>query len=187
MRIGDTKYIFFAGQRFGDWSILNKAPTWDLHSGKKYYTPYYLCKCDCGKIRKVQGYTLLTGKSKSCGCSWKRQTKENNPAWKGFCGLPGKYFYRARHGAELRGIDFDLSKKEAWDVFNAQQGTCNLSGVPISFDKSTASLDRIDSGLGYNANNIQWVHKDINRMKNEYNQGYFLQMCGSVWKKMGST
>jgi phosphoglycerate-specific signal transduction histidine kinase len=47
-------------------------------------------------------------------------------------------------------------------------------------NNQTASLDRIDSKLPYTYNNIQWIHKDINRMKNAYRQDYFIQLCGMV-------
>jgi len=44
----------------------------------------------------------------------------------------------------------------------------------------TASLDRIDSSKGYVKGNLQWVHKDINMMKNHYNQKYFIEICKKV-------
>lgn len=66
-----------------------------------------------------------------------------------------------------------------------------MSGLPIvitstrknsniNFDLQTASLDRINSNLGYEPNNVQWVHKDINKMKLDYNQQYFINMCTYV-------
>lgn len=39
------------------------------------------------------------------------------------------------------------------------------------------SVDRIDNDLGYLRTNIQIIHKDINRMKSDFNQDYFIQMC----------
>jgi archaellum component FlaC len=42
---------------------------------------------------------------------------------------------------------------------------------------ATASLDRVDSAKGYIKGNVQWVHKDINMMKQQYSQEYFIQMC----------
>jgi hypothetical protein len=41
----------------------------------------------------------------------------------------------------------------------------------------TASLDRIDSSKSYNKNNIQWVHKDVNKMKWAFNQNHFIKFC----------
>lgn len=54
-------------------------------------------------------------------------------------------------------------------------------GYPEKWDTTgTASLDRIDSSKGYIKGNIQWVHKDINKMKNNYNQAYFINLCALV-------
>jgi hypothetical protein len=43
--------------------------------------------------------------------------------------------------------------------------------------KQTASLDRIDSTKGYIKGNIQWVHKDVNKMKWNWNQSNFINWC----------
>jgi len=44
----------------------------------------------------------------------------------------------------------------------------------------TASLDRIDSTKNYTIDNIQWVHKDVNKMKMDFSQEYFIEMCRLV-------
>jgi hypothetical protein len=44
----------------------------------------------------------------------------------------------------------------------------------------TASIDRIDSNLGYTESNVVWVHKDVNIMKNNFTKEYFLMMCQKV-------
>ena len=43
-----------------------------------------------------------------------------------------------------------------------------------------AQLDRIDNDKGYIIGNIQWVHKDINKMKWKFNINKFIQMCREV-------
>jgi hypothetical protein len=45
---------------------------------------------------------------------------------------------------------------------------------------STASLDRIDSKVGYTKNNVQWVHKDVNNAKQDFEEDYFFNMCREV-------
>ena len=66
--------------------------------GKK--TGHSLCKCECGTIKEVGNYELITGGSKSCGCYQKevvseigkRVTKlyvgDRHPNWKG--GISGE-------------------------------------------------------------------------------------------------
>ena len=55
------KFIDLTGQRFGYWKVLERANK----SGKQ---AYWLCKCDCGKIKTVSSSTLRNGTSRSCGC-----------------------------------------------------------------------------------------------------------------------
>lgn len=47
-------------------------------------------------------------------------------------------------------------------------------------DETTASLDRIQNDKGYIEGNVQWVHKDINRMKNIFEQNYFIDICKKI-------
>ena len=38
---------------------------------------------------------------------------------------------------------------------------------------------------GYHLNNIQWVHKDINFMKGNLNNEYFIELCKKVAQESG--
>mgnify|MGYP007044016634 CR=1 FL=1 len=69
-----------------------------------------------------------------------------------------------------------------------------MSGLPILIAKTnkerklginTASLDRIDSSKGYIEGNVQWVHKDINWMKQDFNEEYFIFLCSEITKNKG--
>ena len=76
-----------------------------------------------------------------------------------------------------------------WDLFIKQNKKCALSGLDIEFSRklkdgtTTASLDRIDSSKGYIQNNVQWVHKDINRIKQNLDQEKFIELCKMVAKE----
>lgn len=95
--------------------------------------------------------------------------------WGGCGNLSSKYFNSLRRGAIKRNIDFDIDIKYAWEIFEKQGGICALTGLPIhfvrnyknSFGKQTASLDRIDNDFGYVKQNIQWVNKKMNFVKNK--------------------
>jgi len=47
----------------------------------------------------------------------------------------------------------------------------------------TASLDRINSDMGYVEGNVQWVHRDINFMKGCLSQHNFIHLCQLIVKK----
>ena len=101
-----------------------------------------------------------------------REYSRCNYLWSGFEEIHGKWWGNVRRGAKQRGHEFNLSIEEAWNLFKKQSGKCALSGVDLKFCKSirevkdtTASLDRIDSSKGYTIDNVQWVHKTVNLMK----------------------
>ena len=113
--------------------------------------------------------------------SSKRNTSmENNPAWRGYREIPMGWFskYFLRKGRKRTG---NVTLEDIWQMYEAQERKCALSGVPISFKKTelgiSASIDRIDSNKEYTKDNIQLVHKDVNIMKNKFNQIDFIEFC----------
>ena len=68
-------------------------------------------------------------------------------------------------------------------MFSTFDGKCALSGVGISIDYGgNASLDRIDSSLGYTAENIQWVDGKVNLAKRAMSDEEFIEMCKRIVK-----
>ena len=108
---------------------------------------------------------------------------DKNPAWKGFKEIPYSWFskYFERKGKKRTG---NISIEEVYDIWILQNKKCALSGLDIDFIKRnkgiTASIDRIDSNKEYVLGNIQLVHKDVNLMKNKFNQDYFVDMCKKI-------
>jgi uncharacterized membrane-anchored protein len=74
----------------------------------------------------------------------------------------------------------NISKDYILDLFKKQNKKCALSGLDLTLDynlENTASLDRIDSNEGYIKDNVQWIHKKINKMKMELDQQEFISFC----------
>lgn len=57
-----------------------------------------------------------------------------------------------------------------------------MTGLPIylHYKNRTASLDRIDDKQGYTINNVQFIHKDINYMKWQFDIKYLQQMATAI-------
>ena len=148
---------------------------------------HWLCQCDCGAKCEVRGDHLgahargiLT--NKSCGC---QRIGSNNYGWKGIGDLSGQKWGQIIKGARERNILITLTMQEAWELFLQQDKKCALTGFPLVMHSIkplgiTASLDRIDSLKGYTLDNVQWTHKDINMLKNDYDQDYFISLCKAV-------
>lgn len=60
-----------------------------------------------------------------------------------------------------------------------------LVALPLVLKKNSlykASLDRIDSSLGYIEGNVQWVLREINFMKGNLDEEYFKNICIAIGK-----
>ncbi len=151
-----------------------------------------ICKCDCGRIADVNTNYLMKGLSKTCGnkkCEYHRQdysnNGKNNVKFTGYEDISGQFWSSYKCGAEKRKIDFDIDIEYAWNIFLQQNKKCAITKKDIYFGRTntsekTASLDRIDSKKGYIKGNIQWVHKDINKMKMDLTFENFVNLCKLV-------
>lgn len=154
---------------------------------------YWLCKCDCGKEKEISRAHLCSGGTISCGCELNR-SEDLSSCWRGYGELSGNLWDSIKRSAEGRrrargSIPMEIDIKYAWELFLKQDKKCALSDIPLEIKSKrkqkgrTASLDRIDSSKGYVDGNVQWVHKDINIMKNIFSQEYFINMCKLIVEK----
>lgn len=145
------------------------------------------CRCECGTVSKVRASKLLAGKSRSCKLCCHGIDGVN---WRGVGEMPSTVYTKIKLRAQNRNKKFELSKEYLWNLYVNQNKKCALTGMDIDFGiddsrnlstyQGSASLDRIDSTVGYVENNVQWVHKHINVMKNEYEESYFKELCKLV-------
>lgn len=145
-----------------------------------------VCSCNrkhCLKEKSVLGQLLVNGHTKSCG-GFRRERKVME-IWEKPARIDNRKWYSIRYGAFSRGIEFDITPKFAEDLFDKQNGKCALSGQNITLYTSgqniTASLDRIDSSKGYVNGNVEWIHKDLQRMKNDINKESFLNWIALIY------
>jgi hypothetical protein len=97
--------------------------------------------------------------------------------------IPNKTWDGILSGAESRGIEVTIDRDYIWSVFKEQDFKCALTGWPIHFGgnkKTSASVDRIDSKIGYHKGNIQILHKMANMCKNVYSQEMFYKLCKDI-------
>lgn len=162
---------------------------------------YCKCLCQCGQeFTRREDYIKQSEKHHkpiSCGCINRTLHKKgkNHPGWVGYGDLSGQYFSTIKHRAQNKkktklfpnGIPFEITIEYAWQLFEKQNGKCAISGADLYLAQSTstrphqtASLDRIDSTKGYIEGNVQWVHKNINLMKNTIPEEDFINWCKLV-------
>lgn len=93
---------------------------------------------------------------------------------------PRYYHEHTKHSARRRKIEFNISKEFIMNLLDKQNNTCVLSGLDIHLSNRTASLDRIDSSKGYTEDNVQWVHKIVNFMKQKMSNQELIDMCKRI-------
>lgn len=158
--------------------LLSKIPI------KKGHGNYFLVKCrDCGKEYYKAGFTFSINK---CQCY---KTLNGAYNYQGYKAISSVYYKSCKANAKVKNREFSISKEDMWEQWLMQEGKCKLSGVSIHIERNykkminmTASLDRIDSTKGYTRDNIQWIHKYINRMKSNFTEEYFIKMCKLISK-----
>lgn len=166
-----TANVLEIGSKWGTWTVISDAP-------RRHGTYCYLCRCECGGEWEIAARTLRSGASKGC-----RDCKRKYPS---FEGISGCYYNQCKNGAEKRGIPWLLSIEDMWLVWQKQGGLCALTGEPLTQARGTnttdytASLDRIDSSKPYESGNVQWLEKEINRLKNNYSEEDLIKMCQKV-------
>lgn len=150
------------------------------------------CICECGRATESTYQQLKIGRKKTCAhkdCIHHRQdytnNGKNNSKFTGYEEISGMKWAGIKAGAARRGLRFKISIKDAWNQYLKQNKQCAITKLDIGFGRtnsqsSSASLDRIDSKKGYTKENIQWVHKDINIMKWDFEMDHFKQLCQLV-------
>ncbi len=163
------------GTKFNRFTFLK-----DLGHNKKTNRRLWLCRCECGVEKKINYYQVREGEIKSCGCYHKDNQKKIH--WKGYEEISGKYWSQIKKGAQNRAIEFNLDIKYIWDLYINQKRKCALSSLEIGFENSkySASLDRIDSSIGYIKGNVQWIVKEINYMKMNLQEKDFIFFCKKI-------
>lgn len=142
-------------------------------------------KCDCGNEFLIMKQHVTGGQEHCIKCIGKASRFSNSKLWKSTAKfLPGMKFGKIKASAAKRKIEFDVTREYLDEIFQNQNGKCVYTGFELGFVTTghhmTASLDRIDSSKGYLPGNVQWVHKDVNRMKWDLPETQFIEICQRI-------
>ena len=103
-----------------------------------------------------------------CASQWQMNQRRRNPL---------RFIYRdAKKHAERNNRKFCITLEDLIKINELQENKCSLTGIQFDND-NPPSLDRINSELGYTLDNIQLILIQVNRMKSNFTQIEFINMC----------
>ena len=104
-------------------------------------------------------------------------------------GRAGVFLRNAKKSAVKRGQVFALTVADIVACWNDQGAVCAYSGRPMTLEAgmlNTASIERIDSAVGYTPDNTILVCQAINRMKSDFAFEDFYALCADVADFLGN-
>lgn len=178
---------------------------------KKYQRPQITVKCDnpdCGRIFAKDGSevrrNIKRGSKNFCQTSCANKINKNGLNSGNVSNFNGKtkadkytgireHFRKIKYRSEEKNKTVKLTLDDLLDQWNKQMGVCIYTGVQMihpSQNKNKnksfiymASLDRIDSNLGYEVNNIQFISVAANLAKNKMTHDEMINFCKIVSEK----
>lgn len=149
--------VDMAGWRFGKLTVLEKVD--NAHDGH----PIWLCRCDCGRTKRVRSGNLRNGGTTSCGCVYRASRKTANAThglskhplysiWRGMhskCYKPHDPTYPAYGG---RGIGVD----PAWHDDDGLRRFIEDVGGEVP---TNCALALIDMDKDFGPDNWQWARR----------------------------
>lgn len=173
------KFIDLHGQTFGRLRVLG------LSGVGKSGQYQWKCRCDCGTEVSVNGYSLRSGHTKSCGCRHRWLASINNSCKIKQGSAFRKVLRQYKSSARTRGIAWELTDEQFREIITKP---CHYTGrlpsamyVAASGESFTYSgIDRKDSNIGYVAENCISCCTAVNWAKSDMPYEAFLQLIGEI-------
>src|SRR5688572_7953331 len=161
------------GQKFNRLTVIRLLET-------RRYGGYrdWLCRCDCGNETHVTTKSLVSGRTKSCGC----YQREVNSIAKTLPTTERRFrevLRSYKKTCKEKNREFSLSEVEFRNIVTLP---CNYCGHPAS-DRLNG-IDRVDSSIGYRLDNVVPCCRRCNIAKGDMAIGEFREWVGKTYRYM---
>jgi len=144
---------------------------------KEYGVHYYLRNAD-----NINISSIVNRKKRANGAN-----NNKTPADDDLLGRHLRIHLRdAKARARLKNLSFTIGLQDLYSIYQEQNGVCAVSGRPMTLlstirrDPDALSIDRIDSAIGYEPNNIRFVLMRVNYMLGNFGLDATLVLCRDI-------
>lgn len=173
-----AKLIDMTGKTYGNLFVLYRIPKITQKSTQAFWQ----IRCICGKEFPSVGWTVRSGHTKSCGCLQRKSIQERNAKNTLPKGEAAKNCILRiyKRGAKKRNLEWALSPS---DFFTQIAGDCFYCGNPPANHSHKLNqngdfwyngVDRLNSGVGYQPQNVVPCCWKCNWMKRNFSPEQFL-------------
>lgn len=152
------------GKKFGDLTVVKLL--------RKNNRNVLYCQCKCGKYQYLYRWQLKDRLSCSqCGKYSKQYISKTKD-------LDVQFFNHLKQSYD----DFQITYKYANDLLKQQHHRCAYTGSALFTQNNynNCVLDKINPQKGFVKNNVQWICKQIGKMKGQLTDKQFLQICKKI-------
>lgn len=158
------------GTRFGKLVVIGRSSRPFLRTNGSEIDAWE-CRCDCGNVKRVRGYSLLNGNTATCGCGHGTHRRSRTPIYETWMRMHRRCRNKGLKNYGSKGVRV-CERWNSFENFLADMGEC----------PANHSLDRIDSGGDYEPSNCRWatrVQQNRNTNRNRYISYQGKQLCVS--------
>lgn len=146
--------IDLIGKKFGRLTVVKRSIDSKWRQSRQ---ARWLCKCECGKEKIINGSNLRAGYTKSCGCLSKEVVGKRSRLAPGLSNMRN-LITAYKYGAKKRGLEYKLTEEQFFEI---TQKDCYYCGK-----KPSNSYNRKEQ-------NGEYIYNGIDRVNND--EGYTIE------------